>query len=246
MEKIRIQKYLSECGVMSRRAADSALTDGRIAVNGVTARPGDKIDPSSDTLTIDGRIVTTGTAPPPRTYIMLNKPAGVVTTMHDERGRRSVAELTANVGVRVYPVGRLDMYSDGLLLLTNDGEFAARLMHPRHEIPKIYRVILVGDVPDATLAKLAEPMTIIESDGTPYALAPIGVKLISRGGGETTVELTLKEGRNRQIRRMCSFLGLKIKRLTRTAIGDVRLGSLPPGKWRHLKENEIAYLSGKS
>lgn len=246
MEKIRIQKYLSERGVMSRRAADSALAEGRIAINGNTAKPGDKIDPESDTLTIDGQIVSLGAVPSPRTYIMLNKPLGVVTTMHDERGRRCVAYLTANVGVRVYPVGRLDMYSDGLLLLTNDGELTARLTHPRHEIPKIYRVTLVGDVPDTTLKRLAEPMTIIEADGTPYALAPVGVELISRCEGETTVELTLKEGRNRQIRRMCAALGLKIKRLTRTAIGDVKLGSLPSGKWRHLTENEIAYLSGKS
>lgn len=239
MEEIRLQKYFTDTKTLSRRAAEKEIAEGRVRVNGQVAILGDKIVPGVDTVVWNG--VEILPCHDEKLYIMLNKPMGYVTTLSDEQGRKTVRELVADLGERVYPVGRLDMYSEGLLLLTSDGELTNRLTHPRHEIPKIYRVKLVGEVSDALLKKLAQPMEI---DG--YKLRPVEVSLLARDEGFTTVKMTLYEGRNRQIRKMCESLALSVARLTRVAIGDLKLGDLPRGKWRHLTDNEVNYLYERS
>lgn len=231
-EPIRLQKYFTDCGVLSRRAAERAIAEGRVRVNGRVAAIGDRIDPLTDRVEYDGRPIL----PPADTrrhYLLLNKPRGYVTTASDEKGRRTVTDLVRDLGTRVYPVGRLDMDSEGLLLLTDDGEFANHLTHPRHEIPKIYHVMLSPSPTPAQLAALSAPMQL---DG--YALRPVGVKCLA----ENELEMTLYEGRNRQIRRMCDAVGLKVLRLRRVAIGRIPLGELPVGHWRHLTREEVLYL----
>ena len=231
-EPIRLQKYFTDCGVLSRRAAERAIAEGRVRVNGRVAAIGDRIDPLTDRVEYDGRPIL----PPADTrrhYLLLNKPRGYVTTASDEKGRRTVTDLVRDLGTRVYPVGRLDMDSEGLLLLTDDGEFANHLTHPRHEIPKIYHVTLSPSPTPAQLAALAAPMQL---DG--YSLRPVGVKCLA----ENELEMTLYEGRNRQIRRMCEAVGLKVLRLRRVAIGKIPLGELPVGHWRHLTREEVLYL----
>lgn len=239
MEEIRLQKYFTDCHIMSRRAAEKEIAEGRVKVNGSVASLGDKVLPGKDRVVWNGREILPDERK--KTYIMLNKPMGYVTTLSDEQGRKNVSELVSDAGVRVYPVGRLDMYSEGLLLLTDDGELTNRLTHPRHEIPKIYRVKLVGEVDGEVLKRLAQPMEI---DG--YRLQPVGVSLLGREDGFTTIKMTLYEGRNRQIRKMCEKLALSVARLTRVAIGDLSLGELPRGKWRYLTENEVQYLYERS
>lgn len=231
METVRIQKYLADCGVCSRRAAETAVSGGLVTVNGEPAGIGQKIDPETDLVCYEGRRVLPQSAQ--KHYVMLNKPRGVVCTAKDEKGRTPVTDLVKPVGVRLYPVGRLDMDSDGLLLLTDDGDFANRLTHPRHEIPKIYEVTFRAPLTGAQIKALSAPM---ELDG--YPLLPVGVRQLS----PDKLELTLWEGRNRQIRRMCELVGLKIARLSRVAVGKVRLGSLPAGKWRFLSAEEVQYL----
>lgn len=238
MENIRIQKFFTDNAVMSRRAAEAAIRDGRVKVNGETALIGQKIDPKQDTVTLDGKVIRPENVR--KTYIMLNKPRGYVTTLSDEQGRHSVAELVEDCGARVYPVGRLDMNSEGLLLLTNDGELTLRLTHPRHEIPKIYHVTIPAEVDDVQLNKLKRVRRIDN-----YDLAPVGIRLLSKARDESCIEFTLYEGRNRQIRKMCEAADLKIKRLRRVAIGELQLGSLPCGKWQHLTQKQIDYLYGK-
>lgn len=223
---------------MSRRAAEAAVAAGRVTVNGVMATIGQSVDPEHDTVTLDGKLIRP--VPPPRTYIMLNKPRGYVTTLSDERGRTTVATLVADCGVRVYPVGRLDMDSEGLLLLTNDGELTLRLTHPRHEIPKLYHVTLRGNVTDAQLDALR---AVRRLDGR--TLSPVGIRRLGQDVGGTVVEFTLHEGRNRQIRRMCSLCELHVTRLRRVAIGQLTLGDLKVGHWRHLTQKQIDYLYGK-
>lgn len=223
---------------MSRRAAEAAIRDGRVAVNGVCAQIGQKIDPVRDSIMLDGKPVRKANVE--KTYIMLNKPRGYVTTLSDEQGRHTVAELVADCGMRVYPVGRLDMDSEGLLLLTNDGELTLRLTHPRHEIPKIYHVTLKGKITDSDVDNLRSVRQIDN-----YDLAPVGVKLLSQGNNDCLVEFTLYEGRNRQIRKMCDVAGLKITRLRRVAIGALELGDLANGRWKHLTQKQIDYLYGK-
>lgn len=239
MEKIRLQKYFTDCGVMSRRAAEREIEAGQVIVNGFKAAIGQKINPEIDIIEYKGKRISMSVEHK-NTYIMLNKPRGYLTSASDDRGRRCVTELTAGCNARVYPVGRLDIDTEGLLLLTDDGDFTYRLTHPKHEIPKIYRVTLIGEISDESLSKLSEPM---ELDG--YQLAPVDIKLISRYNNETVIEITLYEGRNRQIRRMCSLAGLKLSLLSRIAIGELTIGQLMPGKWRYLKSDEIAYLHGK-
>lgn len=243
-ETVKLQKFIADSGLMSRRAAERKIAEGDVTVDGVTAHLGDRVDPDAAHVSVCGRDIPrrTGT----HTYIMLNKPAGVITTMKDEDGkkRRTVAELVSDVPARVYPVGRLDMYSDGLLLLTDDGELANALSHPSGNKEKVYRVTLRGRVGDSSLRALASPMTITEADGREYALAPCGVSLISASDTSTVIEMTLREGRNRQIRRMCEKLGLKITRLTRISEGGISLGELPPGRWRYLTDEEKSALLG--
>ena len=230
---MRLQKFFSDCGVLSRRAAEAEIAAGKVKVNGVVAQIGDSVDPAVDIVEYKGKRILPRQGAKHR-YIMLNKPHGYVTTMQDEKGRPTVVDLTLGVGTRVYPVGRLDMDSEGLLILTDDGEFANQLTHPRHEIPKIYHVTLSTVLTKDQLAALRAPM---ELDG--YRLQPVTVKKLA----PDTVQMNLYEGRNRQIRRMCESAGLKVIRLQRIAIGDLRLGDLPLGKWRELTAEEVHYLT---
>ena len=230
---MRLQKFFSDCGVLSRRAAEAEIAAGKVKVNGSIAQIGDSVDPEVDIVEYKGKRIRPRVSEK-RHYIMLNKPRGYVTTMQDEKGRPTVADLTSGVGARVYPVGRLDMDSEGLLLLTDDGEFANQLTHPRHEIPKIYHVTLSTVLTKEQLSALRAPM---ELDG--YRLQPVTVKKLA----PDTIQMNLYEGRNRQIRRMCEAAGLKVIRLQRLAIGDLRLGELPLGKWRELTAEEVQYLT---
>ena len=231
-EPIRLQKYFSDCGVLSRRAAEAEIISGRVLVNGATASLGDKIDPQKDIVEYRGKRILPR-EDKPHLYVMLHKPRGVVSTAKDEKGRRNVTELVKIPGARLYPIGRLDMDSDGLLLLTDDGELTNRLTHPRHEIPKIYHVTLSSKPSEDQLRVLRAPM---ELDG--YRLLPVDVKVIA----DNVLEMELYEGRNRQIRRMCQAVGLGIRQLTRIRIGALELGDLPLGKWRHLTDDEVEYL----
>lgn len=239
MEKIRLQKFFTDNKIMSRRCAERVIEAGNVKVNGVTAKLGDKVDPEKDVVIFNGKRIENNTSK--KRYIMLNKPLGYVTTTSDEQGRETVMSLITDVGERVYPVGRLDMYSEGLLLLTNDGELTNRLTHPKHNMPKTYSVIIKGDISPEALHNLNSPMEI---DG--YKLKPVKVRIISQKNGATNTLFTLNEGRNRQIRKMCESCNLTIMRLTRISIGKLKLGELERGKWRELSQNEINYLLGKS
>ena len=229
----RLQKILSAAGVCSRRAAEILLDAGRVTVNGRIAQVGEKADPEKDDIRVDGHPVH---GEERRTYIMLHKPTGYVTTLSDERGRATVAELVADCGVRVWPVGRLDLDSEGLLLLTDDGELTNRLTHPSHEIDKEYHVTVKGDV-EAALPVLRGSM---ELDG--IALRPASVNLVGREGKYPILSVVIHEGKNRQVRRMCAMAGLEVLRLIRVREGKLVLGSLPEGEWRFLSEEEVNLL----
>ena len=229
---IRLQKFFTDSGVLSRRAAEAEILAGNVLVNGTAARLGDKVDPDCDEVVYKGRRIQPR-ADKPHRYVMLNKPRGYVTTAHDEKGRKNVTELVKAAKTRLYPVGRLDMDSEGLLLLTDDGDLTNRLTHPRHEIPKIYHVEVSPAPTQMQLQLLTDPM---ELDG--YRLLPVGVRRLEA----TSLEMTLYEGRNRQIRRMCEAVGLRVVRLQRVAIGTLELGALSSGEWRDLTEAEVAYL----
>ena len=237
MDSIKLQKYFSDCGLMSRRAAEEEIKKGLVRVNGQVAELGLRIDPDTDRIEYKGRPVLPTSDK--KTYILLNKPRGYVTTLSDEKNRPTVNDLVRSVGVRVFPVGRLDMDSDGLLLLTNDGELTNRLTHPRHEIPKIYHVTVSGSVSQQALSALRAPMVL---DG--YEILPVKTEIIAVSPSSTILEMTLYEGRNRQIRKMCESQQLKITRLCRVSLGNISLGSLEAGKWRHLTPDEVAYLKG--
>ena len=239
MEKIRLQKFFTDCGVLSRRAAEEEIRAGRVLVNGAVAEIGQKIDPACDVVTFRGKPLRPQSTQ--KHYILLNKPRGIVTTLSDEKGRTTVAALVADLGVRVYPVGRLDMDSDGLLLLTDDGALTERLTHPRHEIPKLYRVTVRGSVSPTQLQRLNAPFLL---DG--YRTLPAKVRIFTQKERETVLEIELFEGRNRQIRRMCEQVELHITRLTRIAIGSLTLGDIPEGRYRHLTPDEIEYLKGST
>ena len=226
---------------MSRRSAEKEIEAGNVTVNGIVATLGDRIDPVCDTVLWNGKLISP--APKGHTYIALNKPLGYVTTMADEKGRKTVAELVADVGTRVYPVGRLDMYSEGLLLFTDDGELANKLTHPSHDFSKKYLVKVKGETTKKDINNLLSPM---ELDG--YTLRPIKARIISAGRQDregniySTLEITLYEGRNRQIRRMCEKCDLTVMRLRRVSVGDINIDNLPLGKWRHLTDKEIENL----
>ena len=237
-EPIRLQKFFTDCGILSRRTAEAEIAAGHVRVNGAVATLGDKIDPDTDRVEYRGKLIRPR-ATRAHTYLMLHKPRGYVTTTSDERGRRKVTDLVKDLGYRVYPVGRLDMDSEGLLLLTDDGDFANHLTHPRHEIPKIYHVTVKGTITPEVLHALSQPFLL---DG--YRTLPVRVKVIEQKSTETVLEFTLFEGRNRQIRRMCEQTALHITRLTRTAIGKITLGTLPLGKYRRLTSAEVEYLKG--
>ena len=232
---VRLQKVLADCGVASRRKSEELITQKLVKVNGRVAKIGDKVDPKRDRITVNGRKIETGGTKP--YYIMLHKPRGFVTTMSDEMGRKCVAELIRDIPARVYPVGRLDRESEGLLLMTNDGEFATAMTHPSKHIAKTYRVTVRPEVSEEQLAQFQIGMEI---DGR--KTAPADAWVISRSPGRVVLEIVLREGRNRQIRKMCEQLGLEVARLKRTAFGNVRLGMLAPGKWRELTSDEVRKL----
>ena len=225
----RLQKILSARGVASRRKAEQMIEAGLVQVNGAVACLGDCADPEQDRILVEGKLL------PPQekfVYILLNKPRGYVTTLSDEKGRPNAAQLVADCGVRVYPVGRLDMDSEGLLLFTNDGAFANAMMHPRQEVSKVYEVSCSGYVPGAEIA-LARP---IELDG--YRIRKPGVKLLRANGNRAKFLVTIHEGRNRQVRRMCEAAGMNVTKLRRIREGSLSLGDLPLGSWRYLTEQE--------
>jgi len=237
-EEIRIHKYLSEQGIMSRRGAEEAIKRGKITVNGKKAAVGQKIVPEIDEIIADGIVVTRKTGKEnKKIYIMLYKPAGVVTTMSDEKGRECISDILENLEERIYPVGRLDMYSEGLLIITNDGEVANKIMHPKHEISKIYHATIKNGLNEETIKKLSEP---IEIDGRKTSPAKIGV--IEMKNNKTKLKIEIFEGRNRQIRRMCENLDLIVLKLKRVCVGKLNIGTLKPGQWRYLTRNEINYL----
>lgn len=232
----RLQKILSARGLASRRTAETWIQQGRVTVNGIPARLGDTADPEQDEILLDGKPLPQGQEP---VYILLNKPRGYVTTLSDEQGRPNAAQLVADCGVRVYPVGRLDMDSEGLLLFTNDGAFANALMHPKHQVKKTYDVWVTGYVPGAEI-RLARP---IELDG--YTIRKPEVKLLKAEGNRARLRVTIHEGRNRQIRRMCQAAGMTVTRLRRIREGGLSLGDLAPGAWRYLTREEVARLRGE-
>lgn len=232
--KQRLQKLLASAGICSRRAAETYISAGRVTVNGVVARLGDGADPDTDIVLLDGKPVDFSREE--SLYIMLHKPVGYVSTMSDERGRRTVRDLTADVGARVYPVGRLDLNSSGLLLMTNDGALAHKLMHPKYEVEKTYLVGVRGDAASA-LAVLRAPM---ELDGA--ALSPAKVEFVKTTPEGAVLRFVIHEGRNRQVRRMCEKADLEVSWLRRVAEGRLVLGDLPRGAWRYLTQAEVAYL----
>lgn len=233
----RLQKLISASGMMSRRAAEKLISEGKVRVNGKRAELGEKADPQKDMILINGKKLHQNAEP---VYILLNKPAGYVTTLSDEKGRKTVADLVAPLGMRLYPVGRLDLNSDGLLLMTNDGDLANSLMHPSGEVEKVYRltVKISGENDfDAAIQKLTEP---IEIDGR--MTCPAIISAVEKSGEKAAMLVSIREGRNRQIRRLCENAGLTVVRLTRISEGPIRLGNLLPGKFRYLTSEEIDML----
>ena len=236
MEKIRLQKIIADSGICSRRKAEELIAQGRVKINGRPCKVGDKADPIKYIVSIDGERVVFERKKTYR-YIMLNKPRGYVTTMSDELDRKCVTELLDGVDARVYPIGRLDKNSEGLLLFTNDGNFANEIMHPSKHVTKTYRVTVRPDVDDEVLVKLSEGVVI---DGR--KTLPCTVLVLDKQPGRTVLQMTISEGRNRQIRKMCEAVGLEVARLKRTAVGPIKLGMLKPGTWRDLKPEELRAL----
>lgn len=235
MEKIRLQKFIADAGLMSRRAAEGEIERGNISVNGHVAGIGTKIDPTSDVVTYKGKRIRYEKKQ--YTYIMLNKPRGYLSSTTDDRGRKCVTDLLDGVDARVYPVGRLDLISEGMILLTDDGELKNRLTHPSHTIPKVYRVKVAGEVSETQYDILTSPLEI---DG--YKIKPVDVVITGEDDNGTVLKFTLFEGRNRQIRKMCEAADLTVKRLSRVSIGNLKLDGLPVGKWRYLEQSEVDYL----
>ena len=235
MEQIRIQKYFTDCGILSRRATEAAIESGEITVNGVKAIVGQKIDPASDIIKYRGRVIRPTYKE--YSYYMLNKPRGFITSLSDEKGRKCVTELLHGVRERVYPVGRLDYNSEGLLLLTNDGQIANKLTHPRNMITKEYIVIVTGEVDEEAKRILS---STVYSDG--QALKAKSVEVINEGDKKTVLKFEMTEGKNREIRRICEAASLNVCRLKRISIGALELGRLSMGRYRALTDEEIAYI----
>ncbi len=236
--RIRLQKFMSQAGIASRRAAEEMIAAGRVRVNGRVAGVGDKVDPIRDKVTVSGkRVINTSK----KMYIMLHKPRGYVTTMSDEQGRKCVAQLIQDAPERLFPVGRLDKDSEGLLLMTNDGEFANSLTHPSKLVNKCYRVTVREKVTDEMIDTLTSGVSL---DGR--LTQPCEVHILEKGENRTVLYFVITEGRNRQIRRMCEFVGLTVIRLKRVEIAGVKLGMLPVGKWRELNEKEMKHLNNVS
>lgn len=237
-EKIRLQKFLAECAVASRRGAEELIAQGRVKVNGKVAILGTKVDPKHDKITVSGKRIVNKEA---KMYIMLHKPRGFVTTMSDEQERKCVADLVADAGVRLHPVGRLDRNSEGLLFMTNDGEFTNFLTHPSRHVSKVYRVTVREAVKEEQLDKMRTGIMI---DGR--MTLPCDADVIQKEEGRTVLRMVLYEGRNREIRKMCESQGLTVIRLKRTEIAGIKLGMLPQGRWRELTEKEVRKLMSVS
>lgn len=237
--KVRIQKALSDCGYTSRRNAEELVRQGRIKINGRKAEIGAAVNPNRDIITVDGERVYTG-GKKTRVYIALNKPRGYVTSLKDELGRKTVDELVADVGTRVYPVGRLDKNSEGLLIMTNDGQFANFMMHPKYKVEKVYRVTVKNSVTDEQVTDLASGVVIDDR-----RTEPCEVIVLEKANERSVMQITLREGRNRQIRKMCESVGLTVSRLKRISVGPVRLGVLQPGEYRYLTAREIELLTSR-
>jgi len=229
---MRLNKYIASCGVASRRGADALIVQGRVTVNGrVVDTVCVDINPDTDTVAVDGTLLSLADK---KVYIMLNKPAGVLSTCRDDRGRKTVLDLVGDVGVRLYPVGRLDYDTEGLLLLTNDGDFAYRCTHPRHEVNKTYVALVHGPL-DEQVIRLLESGVMLDGIKT----APAVINVLQRAGKETRLEITIHEGRNRQIKRMFETAGCHVMALKRVSFGSLSLGDLPAGSWRYLSEMEL-------
>lgn len=235
MEKIRLQKYIADAGIMSRRAAEEEIKNGNVSINGHVAELGSKVDPKNDVISYRGKRIRYEKRE--YTYIMMNKPRGYLCSTTDDRGRKCVTDLLDGVDARVYPVGRLDLVSEGILLLTDDGELKNRLTHPKHTIGKVYRVKIAGKISDEQMEILSSELVI---DG--YKIQPVDVVVSGEDETGTVLKMTLFEGRNRQIRKMCEAANLTVKRLSRISIGNLKLDGLPVGKWRYLEKHEVDYL----
>ena len=235
MEKIRLQKFIADSGLMSRRAAEEEIKNGNISVNGHVATPGTKVDPRNDTVAFRGKKITKRCEE--YTYIMMNKPRGYLSSTSDDRGRKCVTDLLQGVKSRVYPVGRLDLISEGMLLLTDDGDLKNKLTHPSHSLPKVYRVKVNSGVSESQMEILTSPLVI---DG--YEIKPVEVRISDSDESGTVLKMTLFEGRNRQIRKMCEAADLTVRRLSRVSIGHPKLDGLQVGKWRYLEPEEVEYL----
>ena len=231
----RLQKLIARAGICSRRTAETLLTAGRVTVNGVAAHLGDKADADTDVIAIDGTAIAFAE---PSVYLMLNKPRGYVTTLRDELGRATTAELVADCGTRVFPVGRLDKDSEGLLLFTNDGALMQAMTHPSHQVDKTYEVTVTGQLEGAEDRLSA----VTELDGEP--IVPAQVEIMERRQGQALLRVTIHQGKNRQIRRMCAQVGLQVTRLRRVSEDALTLGDLKPGQWRYLTDAEVAALKG--
>ncbi|MCH5208749.1 MAG: rRNA pseudouridine synthase [Oscillospiraceae bacterium] len=234
--EIRIQKIIADSGYCSRRKAEELISSGQVTVNGRKCSLGDKADPQSDVIAVCGERLSA--ALPERRYIMLNKPRGYVTTMKDEQGRKTAAELLEGVEERVFSVGRLDRNSEGLLFFTNDGQFANEITHPSRHVSKVYRVTIDGRVSEEQISRLSGGVELDNGERT----LPCTVEVLVEEPERTVLRFVIKQGLNRQIRRMCAAVGLEVGRLRRTAIGGVRLGMLKPGEWRDLTKDELRIL----
>ena len=230
---MRLQQYMAACGVASRRASERFIQDGRVEVNGQPAKLGQCVDPAVDRVTLDGQPV----AAEQKVYILLNKPRGVITTAQDTHKRKTVLDCIAGAGARIFPVGRLDMDVEGALLLTNDGDLAYQLTHPKYEIEKVYHVWVSGAVHDETLQRLTRGVAL--EDGV---TAPAKAEVLSSNNQATLLQLTLHEGRKREVKRMCAAVGHRVLELKRVAFGPLTVQGLNPGEWRKLTGSEVETL----
>lgn len=231
---LRLQKYIAECGMASRREAETYIREGRVTVNGAPAELGQRIDPDKDKVTLDGDRVS----PDEKVYVLLNKPPGVISTAHDTHGRTTVLHCIKGVSARVFPVGRLDMEVTGVLLLTNDGDLANRLIHPRYGVKKIYTAWVKGNVSDDAVRQLREGVALDENE----TAAPADVRIADHRPGKTLLKLELREGRKREVKRMCEAVGHTVINLRRISFANLNVNQLRVGEWRYLNEREIKAL----
>lgn len=233
MEEVRLQKFLAECGINSRRGCEQMIREGKVLVNGEIAQLGQQVTPGVDRIAVEGKIVSSDE----KVYIVLNKPANVITTARDTHGRKTVMDYLEGVDERVFPVGRLDSDVEGVLLFTNDGDLAFRLMHPRFQITKTYMAWVKGCVGDDALKRLEQGVQL--EDGM---TAPARAMVLQPGGRTTLLKLVLHEGRKREVKRMCAAVGHPVEKLHRVAFANIRVKGLRPGEWRRLSAEEVRQL----